>query len=51
MFKRLIILILLGAAFLGGYYVARLPGSPDIFSLAENTFQQVGQTGEMLANK
>lgn len=30
MMKKLIPAVLIGASFLGGYYVGRLPGSPDL---------------------
>ncbi|MFP4055228.1 MAG: hypothetical protein ACLFV7_15330 [Phycisphaerae bacterium] len=34
--KRLLALILLTGAFLGGYYLGRLPDSPDIFAWGRN---------------
>jgi predicted esterase YcpF (UPF0227 family) len=34
--KRLLALILLTGAFLGGYYLGRLPESPDIFAWGRN---------------
>ena len=38
---RLIRFILIAAAFLGGYYVGHRPGSPDIFGMAGDLWQQV----------
>jgi len=39
--RRLIKLILLLAVFLGGYYVGRRPGSPDIFAKAGQAYRRV----------
>ena len=49
--KRLVILMLLAGAFLGGYYVRGLPGSPDIFDSdyskwLEKGYRQARQLGE-----
>jgi len=38
---RLIRFILISAAFLGGYYLGHRPGSPDIFGIAGDLWQQV----------
>jgi len=46
--KRFIVLVLLGAAFLGGYYLGRKPGSPDIFRYADDVYRQAGQAGRKL---
>jgi hypothetical protein len=43
-----ILLILLCAAFLGGYYVARLPGSPDIFGKAQQAYNSASDAGRQL---
>lgn len=40
---RAIFMLLLVAAFLGGYHVGRLPGAPDVFAWADQTFQQARQ--------
>lgn len=48
MFKRLFLLMLLSATFLSGYYLGRLPGSPDVFAMAENGYQQAGELGKVL---
>ena len=49
--KRLLTLMLLAGAFLGGYYVRGLPGSPDIFDSdclkwLEKGYRQARQLGE-----
>jgi len=38
---KLLRLILLLAAFLGGYYVGHRPGSPDIFAMAKDAWQRI----------
>ena len=43
--KTMILLILLGAAFLGGYYLGQQPDSPDIFGWASKTYHQVSAAG------
>ena len=47
--KKFIALILLAGAFLGGYYVGRLPSAPDIFSWADKTYEQAQQAGGKFA--
>ena len=42
--RRLIKLILLLAVFLGGYYVGRRPGSPDIFAGAGQIYNRLTST-------
>jgi len=39
--KKLILLVLVASAFLGGYYLGRLPGSPDVFGWSKRTYRQV----------
>jgi len=46
--KKLIIIILLSAAFLGGYYLGNKPGAPDIFKHARENYQQAANTSEKL---
>ena len=46
---RLIVLVLLGGAFLGGYHLGRKEGSPDIFGWAEKTCGQVNRTAGKLS--
>lgn len=48
MFKRMAILIVLAGTFLGGYYVGRLPGSPDIFAMAQDGYHRAGELGKAL---
>ena len=43
MFRRLFTLLVLGSVFVGGYYVGRLPGSPDIFAWAQRAYQQASE--------
>ncbi len=47
--KRLILAILLMGAFGGGYYLGHLPGSPDIFAWAADTYSQAADAGHKLA--
>ncbi len=42
--RRLVKLILLLAVFLGGYYVGRRPGSPDIFAKAGQAYRRITST-------
>lgn len=44
--KTSIVCILIAAAFLGGYYLGRHPGSPDILAWAQQTCQQVTQQSQ-----
>jgi hypothetical protein len=39
--KKLIVLILLAAAFFGGYHVGRLPGAPDLTAAAQKICGQI----------
>ena len=39
MLKRYFIMMVLAGAFLGGYYLGRLPGSPDIFGNIVQTYK------------
>lgn len=47
--KRLLLLILLSGAFLGGYYLGRQPNSPDIFAWAQKTYHQAADVGHQLS--
>ncbi|MDY6914319.1 MAG: hypothetical protein SVT52_07685 [Planctomycetota bacterium] len=47
--RRLILLILLVAAFLGGYHLGRRPNSPDIFARANSLSDKAQQAGQRLA--
>ena len=49
--RRLIKLILLLAVFLGGYYVGRRPGSPDIFAKVGQAYRRVTSTTNDIAAK
>ena len=46
--KRLILLVLLAATFLGGYYLGHRPGSPDIFAHAQDAYGEAGEVGGQL---
>jgi len=48
MIKKLFILILLAAAFVGGYYCGRQPNSPDIFGKAQVYYRQASEAGQQL---
>lgn len=43
--KRVLTLLLLTAAFLGGYHLGRLPNSPDIFAWGRRTFDRALEMG------
>ena len=43
---RLITIILVTAAFVGGYYTGRLPGAPDIFEVGKDVFARVDSVGK-----
>ncbi len=43
---RLITIILITAAFAGGYYVGRLPGAPDLFEIGDEVFARVDSLGQ-----
>ena len=43
MFKKLIVTALMSATFLGGYYLGRQPGSPDIFAHLEDGYHQAAE--------
>ena len=47
--RRLVKLILLLAVFLGGYYVGRRPGSPDIFARAGQVYNRLTSTTDEIA--
>jgi hypothetical protein len=47
--KTLILLIVLAAAFLGGYYLGHQPDSPDIFGQAQKVYQRVSAAGQQFA--
>ena len=47
--RKLILFIFLAAIFLGGYYLGRIPGSPDLFSWSQQVYGRVATaTGEMI---
>ena len=48
MIKKLFILILLAAAFVGGYYCGRQPDSPDIIGKAQAYYKQASEAGQQL---
>ena len=39
--RKLILLILLAAVFLGGYFLGHAPDSPDIFAWAQDAYEKV----------
>ncbi len=43
---RLITIILVTAAFVGGYYAGRLPGAPDIFEVGKDVYVSVDSLGK-----
>jgi len=43
--RKLITTALVAAAFLGGYYLGRAPGSPDILALAKQAYCQARDAG------
>ena len=47
--KKLLLLILLTGAFLGGYHLGRQPNSPDIFAWAQKTYNQAVDAGHQLS--
>ncbi len=49
--KKLIALILLSSAFLGGYYLGHQPDSPDIFGWAGDAYHKVDQTTAEISDK
>ncbi len=50
MFRRLLIFAFVSSSFLGGYYLGRLPESPDIFSWAQKAYSQVAGVGEAISD-
>lgn len=48
MFKRLFMLTLLSAVFLGGYTLGRLPGSPDVIGMAQDGYAKAAELGKSL---
>ena len=46
--KRLIIMLVVAGAFLGGYYVGHQPGSPNIFLWVQQTYGQIAEAGSGL---
>lgn len=46
---KLILLILLAASFLGGYYLGRKPGSPDVIGWCRQTCQRSADTATHVA--
>ena len=50
-FMRLILLILLSAAFLGGYYLGQQPNSPDIFGAAAKVYAKASSEVNHVSHK
>lgn len=48
--RKLIVTLLLVSAFLGGYYVGRLPGAPDVFGWAKRSYQLAAKWGSKAAD-
>lgn len=46
--KKLIVLTLLSASFLGGYHLGHLPDSPDIFGIARDACGEIREGGAEL---
>lgn len=44
--RRLLTIILLVGAFLGGYYLGHCEGSPDIFAWARNNYPRFAAAGQ-----
>jgi len=49
--RRLLTLIVLAGAFLGGYYLRGLDGSPDIFGWFQENYPRFSQAGQALADE
>lgn len=47
--RKLILLILLAASFLGGYYLGRRPGSPDVIRWCRQACRQSADTAVHVA--
>ena len=47
--KTMLVLILTAAAFLGGYWCAKQPGSPDIFAMAKDYSAQANDAGKKIS--
>lgn len=50
MFKQLFMVIILGGVFLSGYYLGRLPGSPDVFAIAQDGYDQAAELGKTVGD-
>ncbi len=48
---RILRLAFLIGAFAGGYYLGRLPNSPDVFAYAKDAWQKTVTTGEEISAK
>ncbi len=48
--KRLLIAMIVLAAFLGGYELGRRPGSPDVIGWVRRAFDSAADTGRQLAS-
>ena len=44
----MLLLLLLTAAALGGYYLGHLPGSPDVFSWAQDGYNRAANAGKVI---
>lgn len=49
--RRFIRIILLVGIFLGGYYLGRLPDSPDVFGWAGDACHHIDRTSREISNK
>ena len=47
--KKLIFIVLLAAAFVGGYHLGRQPGSPDIVGWGRDVYDQASGAGQHVA--
>lgn len=47
--KTIFLLIVLTAAFLGGYYLGQQPDSPDIFGMAGKAYRQASDIGHQVS--
>ena len=50
MFKQLFMVIILAGVFLSGYYLGRLPGSPDVFAIAQDGYDQAAELGKTVGD-
>jgi len=48
--RKLILLVMLTGAFLGGYYLGRKPDSPDIFSVAKQHYDKAVEVSRKISH-